>query len=897
MKKVLLLAFAFVLALGANAQTTYKKSWDFRKWSAGTVADLKAGSDWSDIEKATASEPTDLSKDNCFWEVTAAGKTDSEVTLTANGNVIKELEGLYYTNTTSRSLAIAVNYQVANASDAAFGPYEGPSYLWLGSSKKNYFVIPHVEPGTTIKMGVESHKMSDARGVELYIGHGTSGTKLKDPDGNEVAKPTTYQEQTWLVPVDATDTPNEDGTFDIQIYNSNGCHIYFITVGDGGTPPVEEAKKVAYVSNVEDYAYTFLSGSDGVELTMVNPAEAITLDSLQTYDAIIIAPSVAPTDALVPVLKSAVAYAPVINMNSSLYETWGYGAPVTTTELVATVAAEDAENALFKDLDVAAGLELLTDGTLAGVSLGSYFANDKVLAKAGDAVAIHQHNPDRNSYIYLPFSSDNLETANFEILPVFLSNAVSVVAASKAKVTAVTTPVISQENKNQETVVTITEGNKAATVYYTIDGTEPTTASTVYTEPFTLTSAATVKAMAVADGYLQSATASLDVAIMSQAAKPAIAIEKNADNSVVTFSCATEGATIYYSYNMEKNAAKAQKYTEPIVLKEEPTFIYAFATAEGFVPSELAGDYVAINSLNAQTIRIDTLAHFDANEADWFVNDAEAGGTGAAKAYYFWGKSSWNYYSDEVDHTETVKDSQGNDSIVYYYKPDPNAVKIVNPLTENGWILKSAGQVLTGELTSGGEAAVGNGATGYFAETAEDMIGGIPTKGKITFGGKANNNPYTASIETTGKYAAPFDVVVYVTNGGTGEPNLEIQVSADGEKWDSIGTLKMATTQRYYKKTRVSYETAGEYYVRVAQVSGSSKAQVYDIYILNNGEESKKYDAETVGIDGVNAASAVAYDEIFSVNGVRQNSLRKGLNIVRKHLADGTVKTVKVMVK
>ncbi|MBP3512737.1 MAG: hypothetical protein J6K19_11950, partial [Prevotella sp.] len=150
---------------------------------------------------------------------------------------------------------------------------------------------------------------------------------------------------------------------------------------------------------------------------------------------------------------------------------------------------------------------------------------------------------------------------------------------------------------------------------------------------------------------------------------------------------------------------------------------------------------------------------------------------------------------------------------------------------------------------------------------------------------------------TTGKYAAPFDVVVYVTNGGTGEPNLEIQVSADGEKWDSIGTLKMATTQRYYKKTRVSYETAGEYYVRVAQVSGSSKAQVYDIYILNNGEESKKYDAETVGIDGVNAASAVAYDEIFSVNGVRQNSLRKGLNIVRKHLADGTVKTVKVMVK
>ncbi len=885
-----------VLALSVNAQEKWKKSWNFTKWSAETVSNLMAGSDWSDIEKATASEPTEASKDKCFWEVTARGNASENITLTANDVVIKELEGLWYTNTNSRSLAIAVDYPTAK------GSYNGPSYLWLGASKKDYFMIPHVAPGTTIKMGVESHDTStpDARGVELYIGHGHAGTKLLDPDGNAVTMPTYYEDKIWLVPEDATPTNEEDGTVDIQIYNTNGCHIYYITVGEGDTPDVEEAKKVAFVANPakaeEDMSYLLLNTLDGIETTIVDATAAITLDSLQAYDAVVIASSVAATDAMVPVLKSAVAFQPIVNMNANLYEAWGFGSPVATSEIAAIVAEGKAEHALFTDLDVEAGLSISAEAGLTGVTLGDYFANDDILATVDGKVAIHQHNPARNTYLYLPYSEDVLYGPDMDVLPVLIGNAVTVAANTKTKVSAVAKSTITMENKNLATVVTIANGNKDAKIYYTTDGTEPTEASTLYTEPFTLTEACTVSARAFADGYLASDIATANVEIFSQAATPVISIEKNADNSVVTITCPTEGASIYYSYNKVTEAAKAQKYTEPIVLRDEPTFIYAFAEADGFVASELAEEYVAINSITSQTIRIDTLTHFDANETDWFINDTENGGTGAAKAYYFWGKSSWNYYSEEIDHTETVTGSDGQDSIVYYYKPDPNAVKVVHPLNENGWILKSAGQVLTGELTAGGEAAVGNGATGYFAETAEDMLGGIPTKGKITFGGKKDGEPCTASIETTGKYAAPFDVVVYVTNGGTGNPNLQIQVSADGEKWDSIGTLKMAGTQRYYKKTRVSYETAGEYYVRVAQVNGSTKAQVYDIYILNNGENSQKYDAETVGIENISTAE-VAYDEVFSINGVRQNGLRKGLNIVRKHLADGTVKTVKVMVK
>ena len=197
MKKIFTLTFLLALTMSVSAQESYRKSWDFTKWSAKTVENLKAESAkgpstgaWSDVEKKDATEPTEVSKDNCFWEVTHQG-TSEGATLQANGEPIAELEGLLYTNTTDRSLAIAVNYQEPNAA-SSFGPYAGASYLWLGGSKKNYFVIPHVAPGTIIKMGVESHKNTDARGVNLYLGFGTSGTQLKGPDGNDVAAPTAY---------------------------------------------------------------------------------------------------------------------------------------------------------------------------------------------------------------------------------------------------------------------------------------------------------------------------------------------------------------------------------------------------------------------------------------------------------------------------------------------------------------------------------------------------------------------------------------------------------------------------------------------------------------------------------------------------------------------------------
>ena len=199
MKKIFTLALLLVTVLTASAKS---RTWDFTHWSAATLANLQKGmyancgenlnpaNGWSDVEKASGGNKTN---GKCFWEVKHQGST-AGAQLCADGQPMTEFEGLLYTNTADRSLAIAVDYNNGN---------QGASYLWTGSKDKVYFVIPNVAPGAKITMGVESHKPTEARGYKLFVAKNTTydknarGTELKDVDGNAIAQPTTYEEQTW----------------------------------------------------------------------------------------------------------------------------------------------------------------------------------------------------------------------------------------------------------------------------------------------------------------------------------------------------------------------------------------------------------------------------------------------------------------------------------------------------------------------------------------------------------------------------------------------------------------------------------------------------------------------------------------------------------------------------
>lgn len=117
-----------------------------------------------------------------------------------------------------------------------------------------------------------------------------------------------------------------------------------------------------------------------------------------------------------------------------------------------------------------------------------------------------------NSYVYLSNGSDYKSifdadaNAKFDIVAWFNTPGSGMVSASLQITQLVNksqkpaAPVISgDEPFTESTTVTITAA-EGANIYYTVDGNEATTESTLYTEPFTITETTTVKAIAIVNG-------------------------------------------------------------------------------------------------------------------------------------------------------------------------------------------------------------------------------------------------------------------------------------------------------------------------------------------------------------------------------------------------------------
>lgn len=222
------------------------RKWDFTAWSDETKANLAAEAAqyepategvttlWRSYEKDKADkngnyEPNETNG-NAYWYGTAIAGSEE---LKANGTVIAETKGLLFNTVTAGALAIGVNYP-----STSLGTYEGPSYLWIGG-KNNSFTIPSVKSGSKITLGVESHKNTDARGVKLTI------------NGEEIgsAVPTTYEVFNISVPGQLTD----ETISDVVVTNTNGCHIYFITVDATGNDGISDMNAVVKTINNDVY--------------------------------------------------------------------------------------------------------------------------------------------------------------------------------------------------------------------------------------------------------------------------------------------------------------------------------------------------------------------------------------------------------------------------------------------------------------------------------------------------------------------------------------------------------------------------------------------------------------------------------------------------------------------
>ena len=130
--------------------------------------------------------------------------------------------------------------------------------------------------------------------------------------------------------------------------------------------------------------------------------------------------------------------------------------------------------------------------------------------------------------------------------------------------------------------VTIYDGTPGATVYYTADGTMPSSKSSVYSAPIAVASSQTLEAIAILNGRPQSglATAAYTITAATPVISPAPGSYVGAQS--VTISDASPGATIYYTTDgVTVPSTRSAVYTGPITVMASET-IMAIAVASGF---------------------------------------------------------------------------------------------------------------------------------------------------------------------------------------------------------------------------------------------------------------------------------------------------------------------------
>ena len=148
------------------------------------------------------------------------------------------------------------------------------------------------------------------------------------------------------------------------------------------------------------------------------------------------------------------------------------------------------------------------------------------------------------------------------------------------------TPAISFDNITSK--VSITCGTEGSTIHYTIDDSEPTTTSTAYTDPFSVTSPMTVKAIATHGGLDPSVVAEL---VIPQVATPTI---QNNGSNAVSITTATVGATIYYTTDGSTPTTSSTEYTVPLTENISNVTIKAIAVKEGMITSTVSSNAVIL---------------------------------------------------------------------------------------------------------------------------------------------------------------------------------------------------------------------------------------------------------------------------------------------------------------
>jgi len=177
--------------------------------------------------------------------------------------------------------------------------------------------------------------------------------------------------------------------------------------------------------------------------------------------------------------------------------------------------------------------------------------------------------------------------------------------------------------------VSISDTSTNAAIYYTLDGSTPTSTSTVYSGPLTVGTTETLNAIATGNGFATSPVATALYTInLPTVATPTFSVTAGTYTSpqTVTITDVTAGAAIYYTTNGSTPTASSTPYAGAITVSATET-VNAIAIATNYNNSAIASAAYTINLPAAATPTFSVAGGPYASVQTVSISDATTGST------------------------------------------------------------------------------------------------------------------------------------------------------------------------------------------------------------------------------------------------------------------------------
>ncbi|HTD55287.1 MAG TPA: chitobiase/beta-hexosaminidase C-terminal domain-containing protein, partial [Silvibacterium sp.] len=220
---------------------------------------------------------------------------------------------------------------------------------------------------------------------------------------------------------------------------------------------------------------------------------------------------------------------------------------------------------------------------------------------------INRGTPTTSSTVYRkPIALNSPGTFTIQAIAVASGYGLSAVASATYTITpGLARPVFTPAAGSYTTPQTVTISDiSTKTIYYTTDGSMPTTSSPQYAGPITVSANESIKAIAVLSGFTNSPVASAGYIIEPQLPTPTIGPAPGTYTStMVTITDATPDVTIYYALDGIMPTTAFPVYKGPVLLNHPGSYdVRAIAVANGYINSAVASAVYTIRPVLARPV-------------------------------------------------------------------------------------------------------------------------------------------------------------------------------------------------------------------------------------------------------------------------------------------------------